>query len=93
MTHDHVAPQPFNGFALGSAVLGNLSLLAAWIPILNLAVIVPAAVGLTFGVLGLRRSGGRGMAISGIVASSASLILVVVALGLFAVVVFRLRPA
>lgn len=79
MTHDDAAPRPFNGLALASSIMGSLSLLVAWIPVINLTIIIPAAIGLTCGVFGLRREGGAAMAIAGIVASGISLALVVLA--------------
>lgn len=71
------APQPSNGLAITSLVLGIVSLLIVWIPIIGLIGTLLALVGLVLGVVALQRPGGRGLAIGGIVTSSISVVLTV----------------
>lgn len=77
MTDFDNTPQPSNGFAITSLVLGILSLLIVWIPIVGLIGTLLAVAGLILGILALKKPGGRGLAIGGIVTSAISLALTV----------------
>lgn len=63
-----------NGLAVASLVLGILSILFVWIPIVGLVSWVLAPVGLVLGLVGLSRPGGRGMAIAGSICSGVGLL-------------------
>lgn len=77
MTEVDSGPQPSNGLAITSLVLGIVSLLIVWIPIVGLLGTLLALGGLVTGIMALQRPGGRGVAIGGIVTSSISLVLTV----------------
>ncbi|MCF8504219.1 MAG: hypothetical protein K9G59_04830 [Caulobacter sp.] len=66
---------PANGMAIASLVLGIVSVLVVWIPIVGLLGTMMALVGLVLGILGLKKPGGRGLAIGGIVCSGVSLVI------------------
>lgn len=85
--HDRGAPAPANGMAIASLVLGIVSVLIVWIPIVGVLGSVMALIGLVLGILALRRDGGRGLAIGGIVCSGVSLVITAVVLGLMALVI------
>ena len=55
-------------------MLGILSVLFVWIPIVGLVSWVLAPVGLVLGLVGLNRPGGRGMAIAGSICSGIGLL-------------------
>lgn len=77
MTELDSGPQPSNGLAITSLVLGICSLLIVWIPIVGLLGTLLALVGLVLGILALQKPGGRGLAIGGIVTSAISIVLTV----------------
>lgn len=71
-----------NGMAVAALVCGIIAVLIAWIPFIVVGGIVLAALALTFGIIGLRRSNevgrGRGQAITGIVTGGIAMALAVV---------------
>lgn len=77
MTDAQSGPQPTNGMAIASLVLGIVSVLVVWIPIVGLLGTMMALVGLVLGILALKKPGGRGLAIGGIVCSGVSLAITV----------------
>ena len=87
----HEEPRPAkNGMAIAAMVCGITSIVLAWIPFVVAAGLVLAALGLTFGIVGLRRSAesgrGRGQAIAGI--STGGIGLALSALGIVLTVLF-----
>ena len=66
--HTQALPQS-NGLAVASLVLGILSIVCAFIPILWLTVWILAPLGLVFGLVALTRPVGKGMAIGGSICS------------------------
>jgi len=77
MSELDTGPQPSNGLAITSLVLGVVSLLIVWIPIIGLIGTLLALGGLVTGILAIQRPGGRGLAIGGIVTSAISIVLTV----------------
>lgn len=75
MTNTAPQPQPTNGLAIASLVLGIVSIMFVWIPIIGLLGTVMALVGLVLGILALRQPGGRGLAIGGLVCAGVSMII------------------
>ncbi|MES2034492.1 MAG: hypothetical protein V4466_09970 [Pseudomonadota bacterium] len=80
-------PRPANGLAIASLVLGVISVLIVWIPIIGLFGTLLALVGLVLGILGLKGVTGRGLAIGGIVTSGISLVITVLYMLLFGALV------
>ena len=72
---DRGAPAPANGMAIASLVLGIVSVLIVWIPIVGILGTIMALIGLVLGILALKKIGGRGMAIGGIVCAGVSLVI------------------
>lgn len=72
--HVHTQPQG-NGLAVASLVLGILSILFAWIPIIGMIAWILAPLGLVLGLVGLGKPAGRGMAIAGSVCSGIGLLI------------------
>lgn len=63
-------PSKSNGLAITALVLGIIALLLAWIPIVNFLSIILGLAALVLGFLGIRKSaesGGRGLALGGII--------------------------
>ncbi len=58
---------PSNGLAIAAMVVGIVAVISGWIPLWGLLV---SAAAIILGVLGLKRVGGKGMAITGIVTGS-----------------------
>jgi len=87
MTELDSAPQPTNGLAIASLVLGIVSVLIVWIPFIGLFGTLLALVGLVLGVLALRGVSGKGLAIGGIVTSGISLVITVLYLLVFGAVI------
>ena len=81
---DQGARAPANGMAIASLVLGIVSILIVWIPVVGLLGTIMAMVGLVLGVLALRKPDSRGLAIGGIVCAGVSL--VITALWIFGLV-------
>lgn len=75
MTQTAPQPQPTNALAIASLVLGIVSILFVWIPIVGILGTLMAIIGLVLGLLALRRRGGRGLAIGGLVCAGASLLI------------------
>ncbi len=63
------AAAPSNGMATASLVLGILGLVTAWIPIVGLVAWIFAPLGLIFGIIGLGKPTGKGLAIAGLICS------------------------
>ena len=74
--HAQSLPQS-NGFAIASLVLGILSIVCAFIPVLGLTVWIIAPLGLVFGLVALTRPAGKGMAIGGSICSGIGLLICV----------------
>ena len=73
-------PSKSNGMAITSLVLGIVALLTVWLP--PLAIVI-AVVGLVLGLLGMRKaaeSGGRGLALGGLITSGLALLASVILL-------------
>lgn len=68
-------PEPANGMAIAALVLGIVSVLIVWVPIVGMLGTLMALIGLVLGVLALRGGGERGLAIGGIVCSGVSLVI------------------
>ena len=74
--HVHTQAQPQgNGLAVASLVLGILSILFAWIPIIGMIAWILAPIGLVLGLVGLSKPSGRGMAIAGSICSGIGLLI------------------
>jgi hypothetical protein len=79
-------PSKNNGLAITSLVLGIVALITVWLP--PLAIVI-ALVGVVLGFLGMRKaaeSGGRGLAIGGLITSGLALLASIVLLVLAALV-------
>lgn len=72
--HVHTAPPSSSGLAVASLVLGILSILFVWIPIVGLISWILAPIGLVLGLVGLSRPAGRGMAVAGTICSAVGLL-------------------
>jgi hypothetical protein len=72
--HLHTTPQGGNGLAVASLVLGILSLLFVWIPLVGMISWVLSIVGLVLGLIGLGKPEGRGLAIAGSICSGVGLV-------------------
>ena len=72
-----------NGLAIASLVLGIVSILIVWIPVVGILGTVMAIVGLVLGLLALRKPDGRGLAIGGVVCAGVSLVITAVYILLF----------
>ncbi len=66
--------KPRTGMAIASLVLGILAILAAWFPFVSYAAVVMALLAVIFGVIGVRRTSGRGMAIAGLILGGIALV-------------------
>jgi hypothetical protein len=76
-----------NGLAIASLVLGILSVLTAWIPIIGLIAWILAPLGLIFGFLSIGKPSGKGLAIGGLITSGIGLLICILwVIGLGAVV-------
>jgi hypothetical protein len=84
---DRGAPAPTNGMAIASLVLGIVSVLIVWIPVVGILGTVMALIGLVLGILSLRRLEGRGLAIGGIVCAGVSLVITALYLMAFLAVI------
>lgn len=81
---DRGAPASANGMAIASLVLGIVSVLIVWIPVVGILGTLMALIGLVLGLLALRRPDGRGLAIGGVVCAGVSLVITAVYILLFA---------
>lgn len=75
MTDAQTGPRPTNGMAIASLVLGIVSVLFVWIPIVGILGTLMAVIGLVLGILALRQPSGRGLAIGGLVCSGVSMLI------------------
>lgn len=75
MTQTAPQPQPTNGLAIASLVLGIVSILFVWIPVVGILGTLMAIIGLVLGILALRQPTGRGLAIGGLVCAGVSLLI------------------
>lgn len=87
MTELDSGPQPTNGMAIASLVLGIVSVLIVWIPFVGLFGTLLAIIGLVLGVLALKGISGKGLAIGGIVTSGISLVITLLYLLVFGAVI------
>jgi hypothetical protein len=76
-------PAPSNGLGTTALVLGILSILLAFVPILGFVSYPLAILGIVFGLVGLRRVGrrvatNRGVALAGLISSVLGFVLVIV---------------
>lgn len=71
--YDGITSAPTNGLAIGSLVLGILSIVAAIVPVIGIISWVLAPIGLILGFLARQKPGGQGLAIAGIVTSAIGL--------------------
>ena len=78
MTQTAPQPQPTNGMAIASLVLGIVSIMFVWIPIVGLLGTLMAIIGLVLGILALRHPTGRGLAIGGLVCAGVSMLVTAV---------------
>lgn len=78
MTQTAPQQQPTNGLAVASLVLGIVSVMFVWIPVVGLLGTLMAIIGLVLGLLALRQPGGRGLAIGGLVCAGVSLLITAV---------------
>ena len=69
------APQPSNGLAITSLVLGIVGLLLAFMPFIGMISWLLAPAGLITGILGMNKPTGRGLAIGGVVTSAIALVI------------------
>lgn len=72
--HVHTVQPTGNGLATASLVLGILSLVTVWIPIIGMIAWILAPLGLVLGLVGLSKPTGRGVAIAGSVCSAIGLL-------------------
>lgn len=72
--HVHTAQATGNGLATASLVLGILSIVTVWVPILGMIAWILAPLGLILGLVALGKPTGRGMAIAGAVCSGLGLL-------------------
>lgn len=71
--------KPRTGMAIASLVLGILALLTCWAPIGSYAAVIMALLAVIFGIVGVRRTSGRGMAIAGLILGGLALVVSVLA--------------
>jgi hypothetical protein len=72
--HVHTQAGGGNGMAVASLVLGILSILFVWIPLVGMISWVLSTVGLVLGLVALSKPFGRGMAIAGSICSGIGLL-------------------
>lgn len=79
MTYETTTPPPpppqGNGLAVASMVLGILSVLTAWIPVIGFIAWILAPLGLILGFVAMGKARGKGMAITGIITSVIGLVI------------------
>ena len=86
MTETTPQHQPTNGLAIASLVLGIVSIMFVWIPVVGLLGTLMAIIGLVLGILALRQPTGRGLAVSGLVCAGVSMVITAVyVFGFFAI--------
>ena len=73
--YGETASQPSNGLAIGSLILGILSIVMAIVPVVGIIAWVTAPIGLVMGFLARKKPGGQGLAIAGIVTSAIGLVI------------------
>jgi len=61
--------------AIASLVLGIVSVLFVWIPIVGILGTLMTLIGLVLGILALRQPSGRGLAIGGLVCAGVSMLI------------------
>ncbi|MEV0682110.1 MmpS family transport accessory protein [Actinosynnema sp. NPDC050436] len=85
--HHHAAPAPpRNWFGVAGFVLGLLGLGTSFVPLVGVVAWPLVVLGLVLGGLGIaraRRSGGRGLAVAGVVLSAAGLVVCVLWVAVF----------
>ena len=70
--------KPRTGMSVAALVLGILAIILAWFPVGSYIAVVLAILALIFGIIGVRRKAGKGMAVTGIVLGAISLVASVV---------------
>lgn len=85
-------PKKGAGLAIASMVLGIVALLLGWLPIINTVAAVIAVVGIGLGIPALLRarrgtSGGKGLAITGLVTSVVAIVVVIATQAFYAQVI------
>ncbi|CCH35190.1 MmpS family transport accessory protein [Actinosynnema sp. NPDC047251] len=85
--HQHAAPAPpRNGFGIAGFVLGLLGLATSFVPLIGVVAWPLVILGLVLGGVGIaraRRSGGKGLAVAGVVLSAAGLVVCVLWVAVF----------
>ncbi|MEI6228519.1 MAG: DUF4190 domain-containing protein [Candidatus Saccharibacteria bacterium] len=76
-------PTPQNGLAIASMVTGIVSVVSCWTLTFGL---MSGIVALTLGIIGLKKPGNKGMAITGIVTGSVAILISVVLITILLVV-------
>lgn len=88
MTDPHAPAQPqSSGLAIASMVLGILSVLTAWIPIIGMIAWILAPLGLIFGFISVGKPVGRGFAIAGLISSGLGLLICIAWVTFFGAVI------
>ncbi|HEX3917077.1 MAG TPA: DUF4190 domain-containing protein [Caulobacteraceae bacterium] len=77
--------QPASGAAIASLVCGILGLLTGWIPIVGIVGLALGIGAVITGIIGARRTNGRGMAIAGLVCGAIVILLWIVVTVIFVV--------
>jgi hypothetical protein len=73
--------------AIASLVLGIVSVMFVWIPIVGILGTLMAIIGLILGILALRRPTGHGLAIGGLVCAGVSMLITAIyILGFMAII-------
>jgi Protein of unknown function (DUF2510) len=80
--------EPRNRLATAAMVLGIISMTLAWVPFIVVIGAVCAVLAIVFGLIALRRRGGRGFAVAGLATGSLGATLCVVGV-IFSIVVVR----
>lgn len=75
--------RPSSGLAIAALVVGAISLIVAWVPVINVISIIGGIVAVVLGVVALRKvgrgaAGGKGMAIAGTVLGGVSLVAAII---------------
>lgn len=73
-------PQPTNGLAIAAMVIGIVAFLLGWVPFLGFALGVTAIV---LGIIGLKKSAGKGMSIAGLATGGLAVLLNLVFVAIF----------
>lgn len=88
----HTPPQKTSGMAIAAFVVGIVSFLLAWIPVVNFVAIIGGLVALVLGILAINQArkgqvGGKGLAIAGVVLAALAVLIGILANVLFGVAI------